>query len=314
MTRSTHSPSDDTYPRQRIVLLTGPSGAGRSTAINALEDLGFEAIDNLPLSLLPRLLNGPAHPNPLALGIDSRNREFSTERVLDCIDDLEARMPLGFDVLYLDCSEDVLLRRYSETRRRHPMSPDEDPLQGVMREKKMLQAIRNRADILVDTSDMTPHMLSAEIDGLFGGSVTQKLAVSLNSFSYKRGLPRSAGMVFDCRFLQNPHWVPELRALTGLDQPVADYVAEDQRYSVFMDQLTSLCTSLLPAYREEGKSHVSIAIGCTGGRHRSVAVTEHLAQGLASAGWQVSIRHRELERLGSTSDTVSTLMEKAAGT
>ena len=292
MTDFTASPPE----RQRTILVTGPSGAGRSTAINALEDLGYEAIDNLPLSLLPRLLTGPAHPHPLALGIDTRNREFSTEALLASIEDLASRAPLDFDVLFLDCSEDVLLRRFSETRRRHPTAPGEDPLKGIRREKEMLARIQERADVLINSSDLSPHQLRAEITRLFAIEQGGTLAVSLHSFSYKRGLPRSADMVFDCRFLRNPHWEPELRPLTGVDPRVAAYVAEDARYQVFFTNLRDLCLSLLPAYKEEGKSHLSIALGCTGGKHRSVAVTEALAQALAQAGWQVSIRHRELER------------------
>lgn len=283
--------------RQRLILVTGPSGAGRTTAIRALEDLGYEAIDNMPFSLLPRLLQGPALGLPLALGIDTRNREFSTLALLECIDDLSRQAPLDFEVLYLDCNDDILLRRFSETRRRHPMARDEDPLRGIAREKGLLDAVRNRADVLIDTSDWSPHALRAEIDRMFSLEQTQGLAVSLHSFSYKRGLPRSADMVFDCRFLQNPHWDTELRPLTGLDGAVADYVAKDLRYDGFIAQVTTLCESLLPAYKDEGKSHFSVAFGCTGGRHRSVAVTEVIAHALALSGWQVSCRHRELERL-----------------
>lgn len=285
--------------QQPTVLVTGPSGAGRSTAINTLEDLGFEAIDNLPLSLLPRLLSGPAHFAPLALGIDARNREFTTRAVLDLIEEQAALARSDFDVLYLDCSDDVLLRRYSETRRRHPMSPNSEPRTGIMREKDMLAPIRDRADLLIDTSDMSVHELKAEVARLFSGVSENQLAVSIHSFSYKRGLPRSADMVFDCRFLQNPHWVDNLRPLTGQDAPVAEYVQNDPRYRTFLDSISALCSNLLPAYKDEGKSHFSIALGCTGGRHRSVAVTEALARALALDGWQVSIRHRELERISS---------------
>ncbi|MGB7318478.1 MAG: RNase adapter RapZ [Planktotalea sp.] len=282
--------------KQRLVLVTGPSGAGRATAIHALEDSGYEAIDNMPLSLLPRLLQGPAYPRPLALGLDVRNREFSTRALLETIEDLTRRTDLQFEVVYLDCSDDVLLRRFSETRRRHPLAGAEDPLRGIAREKQALDPVRDRADILIDSSDLSPHDMRAEITRLFSIEEGLRLAVSLHSFSYKRGLPRSADMVFDCRFLQNPHWQPELRALTGCDPRVAQYVSEDPRYAAFLEQVGALCTSLLPAYTEEGKSHFTIAFGCSGGRHRSVAVTEVIAQTLALAGWQVSCRHRELER------------------
>jgi UPF0042 nucleotide-binding protein len=285
--------------KQRLVLVTGPSGAGRSTAINALEDLGYESIDNLPLSLLPRLLQGPAHDRPLALGLDTRNREFSTIALMDTIADLSLQTTFDFDVLYLDCSDDVLLRRFSETRRRHPMAGSEDPLRGIAREKQMLEVVRARADILIDSSDLSPHNMRAEIATLFSPEREQGLAVSLHSFSYKRGLPRSADMVLDCRFLRNPHWEIALRPLTGRDTDVAHYVTADPRYDAFFSQVSAMCSSLLPAYLEEGKSNFSIAFGCTGGRHRSVVVTEAIAQVLAQDGWQVSCRHRELDRASS---------------
>ena len=282
--------------KQRLILVTGPSGAGRSTAINALEDIGYEAIDNLPLSLLPRLMQGPAHEKPLALGLDTRNREFSTDALMDAIEELSARHAYNFDVLFIDCSDNVLLRRFSETRRRHPMAGADDPLRGIAREKQMLESIRDRASILIDSSELSPHDMRAEITRLFSLEVEQKLSVSLHSFSYKRGLPRSADMVFDCRFLRNPHWEPELRAKTGLDPAVAHYVAQDPRHAAFSQHIKDLCETLLPAYQDEGKSHFTIAFGCTGGRHRSVALTEATSQMLAQSGWQVSCRHRELQR------------------
>lgn len=282
--------------KQRLVLVTGPSGAGRGTAINALEDAGYEAIDNIPLSLLPRLLQGPVHPRPLALGLDVRNREFSTQALLETIDELHARTALEFEVLYLDCTDDVLLRRFSETRRRHPLAGSEDPMRGIGREKQALEPVRDRASVLIDSSDLSPHEMRSEITRLFALDDGLRLAVSLHSFSYKRGLPRSADMVFDCRFLQNPHWEADLRPLTGSDPRVAAYVVQDVRFDRFFAQVKDLCSSLLPAYLEEGKSHFTIAFGCTGGRHRSVAVTEMMAEALAQEGWQVSCRHRELER------------------
>ncbi len=276
-----------------VVLVTGPSGAGRASAIRALEDLGFEAIDNLPLSLIPRLLEGPPRPARLALGVDTRNRDYSATGFLDLVDG--DRAP-GFEVLYLDCSTEVLLRRFSETRRRHPLAPAETVLVGVEREKDLLAPVRARADILIDTSDLTPHDLRAEIGRWFGSDSTPGLAVSLQSFSYKRGLPRGMDMVFDCRFLRNPYWEAGLRDRDGRDPEVAAYVAGDPRGAPFFDKVHDLARLLLPAYVEEGKAHLAIAFGCTGGRHRSVAMSERLAAALHEAGWQVSLRHRELER------------------
>lgn len=287
--------------KQRLILVTGPSGAGRSTAINALEDIGYEAIDNLPLSLLPRLLQGPVHEKPLALGLDTRNREFSTSALLDAIGNLSDQDAFDFDVLYTDCSDGVLLRRFSETRRRHPMAGADDPLRGIAREKQMLERVRERASILVDSSELSPHEMRAEVTRLFSLDLDQRLNVTLHSFSYKRGLPRSADMVFDCRFLRNPHWEIDLRDLTGLDSAVAQYVSQDQRYPAFFKHIGDLCATLLPAYLEEGKSHLTIAFGCTGGRHRSVTLTEATSQMLALEGWQVSCRHRELQRVSDAS-------------
>ncbi|MBT9384713.1 RNase adapter RapZ [Pseudooceanicola sp. CBS1P-1] len=278
----------------RLVLVTGPSGAGRSTAIRALEDLGFEAIDNLPLSLLPRLLDGPP-PRPLALGVDARNRDFSTAGLAELVDTLRRKQGVPLELLYLDCRAEVLSRRFSETRRRHPLAPAETPEDGIAREFDLLGPIRGRADVLVDTSDMTIHDLRAEVGRHFAAEEAQGLAISLQSFSYKRGLPRGLDMVFDVRFLRNPYWEPALRDLTGMDLPVQDYVAADPRFKPFLEKVTDLTLMLLPAYIEEGKAHLAIGFGCTGGKHRSVTLAERLGQALAEAGWQVSIRHREQE-------------------
>lgn len=281
----------------RTVLVTGPSGAGRSTALRALEDLDFEIIDNLPISLVPRLLEGPPLAQPMALGIDPRNRDFSTNGFLELIDQLAGP---DVELLYLDCRADVLQRRYSETRRRHPLAPAETPADGIAREFDLLAPVRVRADILIDTSDLTQHDLRAEIDRWFGRDGAGKLALSLHSFSYKRGLPRGLDMVFDCRFLRNPYWEDSLRGADGRDPNVTAYIAKDPRYAGFFDRVVDLARLLLPAYVEEGKSHLAIGFGCTGGQHRSVALAEQVANTLAAADWQVSIRHRELERRATT--------------
>ena len=283
----------------RLVLITGPSGAGRSTAIHALEDLGFETIDNLPLSLLPRLLDGPETGRSLALGIDVRNRDFSEEALLHLIDGLAGHPMIPSDLLFLDCRPEVIERRYSETRRRHPLSPEDAPLVGIRQEIALLSQVRSRSDILIDTSDMSPHDLKAEITRLFGKSGEAPLSVTVESFSYKRGIPRGADMVFDCRFLRNPHWDEALRPLDGRDPAVTAYVAQDAAYPQFVEKTLDLTRFLLPSYRDEGKAHLTIAFGCTGGRHRSVSLTETLAAALTEEGWQVTKRHRELERHGS---------------
>ncbi|WGW05175.1 RNase adapter RapZ [Tropicibacter oceani] len=287
---------------QRVVLVTGPSGAGRSTAINALEDFGFESIDNIPLSLIPRLIEGSERlPRPMALGIDVRNRDFSAEGLLEIHQALSTFDGLSCDLLYLDCAPDVLSRRYSETRRRHPLAPDESPSEGIARELALLEDVRARADVLIDTTNLTVHELRAEMESWFQYETGQEMALSLHSFSYKRGLPQGLDVAIDCRFLRNPHWQPDLRAFTGLDAPVAQYVAQDARYDGFVDRTLDLLLFMLPGCVEEGKAHFSVGFGCTGGQHRSVSVTEHVAAALAQEGWRVSIRHRELERRGLTS-------------
>ena len=279
----------------RLLLVTGASGAGRSTAIKALEDLGFEAIDNLPLSLLVRVVNNPGASPPLAVGIDVRNREFSADAVVELLDRLTGS-DVQAELLFLDCRHEVLIRRYSETRRKHPLAPSETPDIGIARETELLIPIRARADRLIDTSNMTPHDLRNDISRLFAMDGAARLAISVESFSYKRGLPRGVDMVFDARFLANPHWEPELRNLDGRDHKVSEYVACDDKFPDFFDRMAGLLKSLLPAFMEEGKTYFSVAIGCTGGQHRSVAVVERLASKLGDDGWQVSTRHRELER------------------
>lgn len=280
----------------RLVLVTGPSGAGRSTAIRVLEDLGYEAIDNLPLSLLPRLLSGPALSRPMALGIDVRNRDFSTNALIETIDRMGDIQSVPLEVLFLDCRSEVLLRRFSETRRRHPLAAAESPELGIDREFDLLVPIKARADFLIDSSDLTPHDLRAELERWFAPSTGQALAVAVHSFSFKRGMPRGIDTVFDVRFLNNPYWVPALRGLDGRDPRVQDHVTADPRFDAFFAKVVDLCDLLLPAYIAEGKAHFSIGFGCTGGQHRSVTLAERLANALAPRGWQVSTRHRELER------------------
>jgi len=279
----------------RLVLVTGPSGAGRTTAIATLEDLGYEAINNLPLSLVPRLIDGPL-TRPMALGIDVRNRDFSAAALIELIDWLTREPGMVLEVLYLDATPDALIRRYSETRRRHPLALAAQPLSGIEQEIDLLAPIRVRADVLIDTSAMSPHDLRAEVARWFDMGHIARLAVSLHSFSYKRGVPRGLDMMFDCRFLANPHWVPALRPLTGLDPAVSAHVQADPRYQPFLEKLCDLLLFQLPAHIDEGKAHLAVGFGCTGGQHRSVAVTEAVSKALAQAGWQVSKRHRELER------------------
>ena len=280
----------------RLVLVTGPSGAGRSTVIKAMEDLGYEVIDNLPLSFISRLIEIEPSGRPIALGLDVRNRDFNAQALIELIDRLTRNPAVDLDVLYLDCQPGVLIRRFSETRRRHPLTPDQSPEEGVEREIDLLGPIKARADHLIDTSDLTVHGLKEQVTQWYALGSTPGLAVTVQSFSYKRGLPRGLDMVFDCRFLRNPHWDPVLRPLDGRSEAVAGYVQKDARFTEFYERVKAMILFLLPAYQQEGKSHLSIGFGCTGGQHRSVVMTEMVANALAETGWAVSKRHRELER------------------
>lgn len=292
MTSVSAAKSDEPMP---VLLVTGPSGAGRSTALNALEDLGFETIDNIPLTLLPRLLGGRPIEQPLALGVDVRTRAFSVEAVLELIAELRNSGHYAASTLYLDCKASVLIRRYSETRRSHPLARDSAPAIGIEMELNLLEPLRRQADVLLDTSEMTVHDLRDAIIERFGEAHSDRLAVTVQSFSFKRGVPQDLDTMFDVRFLANPHWEEHLRDKTGQSADVSAYVQADPRFDPFFSAVSDLMLSLLPSYQSEGKTHFSVGFGCTGGKHRSVAVTELLAKTLADAGWRVSIRHREIE-------------------
>lgn len=281
--------------RGRVVLLTGLSGAGMSGALKALEDLGYEAVDNLRLSLVPALLKiADPRRKPLALVVDSRTRDFSTEAFRSRLEDLRASDDLDVRLVFLDCDDDVLQRRFTETRRRHPLADDRPIRDGIRIERELLAPIRDEADLTLDTTALSIHdlkrLLAADL-GLFGGSA---LRVFVTSFSFRRGIPREADLVFDVRFLANPHWVPELRPLTGLDPGVAAHVAADPHFSEFFENLTGLLRPLLPRYNHEGKSYLTIAVGCSGGRHRSVYVACRLTEWLRTEGINVRATHREL--------------------
>lgn len=280
-----------------VLVVIGMSGAGRTTAIHALEDLGYEALDNFPLSLFEALIEPVVGtPAPIAIGIETRTRGFSVRALNEMVDKVRLQWRAGIVLLFLDCADDVLIARFSQTRRRHPLAPAEDPATGISRERDVLEEVKDRADSVIDTTEMTPHELKAELEARFALDRSAGLSVSVKSFSYKRGTPAGADMVLDCRFLNNPYWHPDLRALDGTDSRIQGFVRNDPLYQGFYDRLVDMITMLLPAYRAEGKTHFTIALGCTGGRHRSVTVAEHLSTDLADRGWPVSLRHPELER------------------
>jgi UPF0042 nucleotide-binding protein len=285
--------------RRRILIVTGMSGAGMSITLKALEDLGYESVDNLRLSLVDALVQQgePGH-RPLAIVIDSRTRDFSADAFLDHLQALKMRPDLDVRLLFLDCGDEVLQRRFTETRRRHPLATDRPVPDGIQRERVLLAPLRERADVTIDTTQLSIHDLRRLAAGHFALEAQPALQVFVTSFSFRAGVPREADLVFDVRFLTNPHWDPTLRPLTGLDAPVAERVAGDPDYEQFFRHLTDLLRPLLPRYNQEGKSYLTIAVGCTGGRHRSVFVAERLAGWLRGLGLKVGLAHRDLERQG----------------
>lgn len=283
-------------PSQRaLVLVTGLSGAGRSTALNALEDEGFEAIDNLPLRLLKPLIDGGAETNqPLAVAVDVRSPSFSVDDFLAATDTLRSDEGLSVSLVFLDCEADTLQRRFTETRRPHPLAREGTLVESIKAERGLMLSIRARADLVIDTTHMTGAELRRDLAGHLAPADSPRLSVFVTSFSYRMGLPRNADLVFDVRFLSNPHYVESLRSLTGRDEDVAAHIIKDARFQTFFDRLGELVLDLLPAYADEGKRYLTIAIGCTGGRHRSVFVAERLAALLSEGGRRVSLQHREL--------------------
>ncbi|MGE0153099.1 MAG: RNase adapter RapZ [Reyranellaceae bacterium] len=282
--------------KRHVVLITGLSGAGRATALKALEDLGFEAVDNLPLSLLPDLLRGKAGAGsrPLALGLDVRSRDFSPDAFLAELAGLRAQADLVCELVFLDCDDATLLRRYTETRRRHPLAIDRPVQDGIAEERRILAPLRAAADQIVDTSQLGPHDLKRLLSAGFARENAPGLRLVVVSFSYRNGLPREADLVFDARFLANPHYVPALKPLSGRDRAVQEYVAADPDFLPFLNGIKSLLGPLLPRYEKEGKSYLTVAVGCTGGRHRSVFVGETLAGWLGELGRNVTLAHRDL--------------------
>lgn len=287
-------------PKQ-ILLVTGMSGAGKSTVLKTLEDLGWETVDNLPLLLLDRLLAtdlpaGSEHEDarPLALGIGPKTRGFDAERIVRRIKKLRDEHGHDIGTLFLDCETAELDRRYSETRRRHPLALDRPAADGIARERELLIPLQRWANRVIDTSTLTANGLAQAIREKFAGPGVGAPVLSVTSFGYSRGLPRNADLVFDMRYLRNPHWVPTLRPGTGLDAAVAEYVAGDPAYAESIAAIEALILMLLPRYRAEGKSYVTVAVGCTGGRHRSVHVAHRIAARLQAEGFSPTVTHRDL--------------------
>lgn len=285
----------------KLVLVTGMAGAGRASALHILEDMGFESVDNLPLALLTHLLQGLAHSSdrkPIAIGIDSRTRDFSPALLKQHLRHLKAMDGFDLHLLFLDCEDEILRRRFTETRRLHPMAPDRPIADGIVSERALMGELKQIADVTIDTSDFTLAQLKKFLAQQYGAEEQKKLLVSVLSFSFKAGLPREADLVFDVRFLKNPHYVPELKALTGNEAAVAGYIESDAAFQPFFAHLIQLLEPLFPRFEEEGKSYLTIAIGCTGGRHRSVFLANRLAEWVAGLGHRMQLSHRELEKEG----------------
>ncbi|MFQ3594567.1 MAG: RNase adapter RapZ [Sphingomonadaceae bacterium] len=273
------------------MLVTGMSGAGKSTALKALEDAGYEAVDNLPVSLLPALVAAPSE-RPLAIGIDTRTRAFLPDALAATLGEI-SRPERPVRLLFLDCSGAELVRRFGETRRPHPLALDRPASDGIARERELLDSLRRTADLVIDTTDHSPHDLRRVIITRFAQGDVRPLTLTLVSFGYSRGIPRDADLVFDMRFLRNPHWDPALRPLDGLDPAVRAHVEADPSWSQAFERIMALLLVLLPGYRREGRAYVTVAFGCTGGRHRSVATAEAAGAALQEAGWANLVMHRD---------------------
>ena len=282
--------------RGRVVLVTGMSGAGRTSALRALEDAGYEAVDNLPLSLLPSLIRSDdAQAHALAIGVDTRTRGFASGALLAAVDAVRAEGGADLCLLFVDCDDEALRRRFTETRRRHPLATDRPLADGIGAERAMLRDVRDHADLVIDTSTLSQADLKRRVQDSLALDASPGLAVQIVSFAYRNGLPSDADLVFDVRFLSNPHYQPGMRPLTGRDRAVAEFIERDVGCAGFLDGLTGMLTALLPRYAREGKSYLTIAIGCTGGRHRSVYVAERLAAWLRAQDWRCGLHHRDLQ-------------------
>ena len=304
--------TDHSSAPQPILLVTGLSGAGKTTVIKTLEDMGWEAVDNFPIRLAGPLLDIPGSEGrsgpavPLALGFDSRTRGFDPEALTNQIKLLQNRSDLNIITLFLDCAGSEIERRYAETRRRHPLAQDRPAADGITMERILMAPLRQWAETVIDTTKLSAHDLQNEIRTRFASEASPHTTVTITSFGFSRGVPHNADLMFDMRFLRNPHWNDLLRPLTGLDQAVCDYVEADPAYAEAVAKIRDLLLYLLPLYDAQGKAYVNIAFGCTGGRHRSVHVAEQFGKWLREAGFSPTVAHRNL-----TSQATNALEEPA---
>jgi UPF0042 nucleotide-binding protein len=278
---------------RRVLVVTGMSGAGKSSALRALEDSGFETVDNLPLALLSAVV--VAGESPLAVGIDVRTRDFDAAELLKHLDNLRQRSGLPIGIVFVDCESDILGLRYTESRRPHPLADDLPVTVGIDTERQLLAPLRENAELLIDTTRLSVADMKRIIRGQYGDVGARPLRVFLTSFGYRYGLPRDADLVFDVRFLRNPHYIPALKPQTGIDAAVAAYIEQDAALAPFIENLTRLLGPLLPLYEAEGKSYLTIAVGCTGGQHRSVYMIERLKTWLDGRNVSCEVRHRDAD-------------------
>ncbi|MGB4108199.1 MAG: RNase adapter RapZ [Alphaproteobacteria bacterium] len=275
----------------KIVIVTGYSGAGMTAVLKSLEDFGYEVFDNFPLPLVRPLLKETKKGRPVAIGIDTRSRGFSADAIL------EKTRALGATLLFVACDAAILQKRFSETRRRHPLAQDRPASAGIRKEQKKLAKLRTMADITIDTSELSVHDLRHILEGHFvirrkGG----RLVVTLMSFAFRNGVPREADIVMDVRFLKNPHWVKSLKSKTGMDKKVGAYIRKDTQWAPFLKHFKTLLKPLLPRYAEEGKNYLTIAVGCSGGKHRSVYAARELGSWLKTMGYDAHIEHRDIAK------------------
>lgn len=282
-----------------LVIVTGMSGAGKTVAMQSFEDMGYFCVDNMPPSLLPKfweLVKESGKLTKIALVIDLRSSAFFDELV-PALETLDNTSFITTKILFLEANEKELVSRYKETRRSHPLAKDGRVLEGIKKEQKLLEAIKGRAQMIINTTSLTPRQLRTKIIEEFEQTESAGFRVEMLSFGFKYGLPIDADVVIDVRFLPNPHYIDDLRPLTGKDKPVYEYVMKQPETEVFYHKFTDLLEYILPGYKKEGKSNVTIAVGCTGGKHRSVALTERIAAKIKSDGYHVNITHRDYEKV-----------------
>lgn len=272
----------------KILIVTGLSGAGISSSLKVLEDLGYEVFDNFPLEFIDGLIEKEPE-KPIAIGIDSRTRNFSPSNIIEKSNRLHAAL------IYIDCDDTVLQKRFTETRRKHPLAKDRPVADGIKKEKALLKPLKSSATLVLDTSDLSIHDLRHVLEGHFSLSDTARFTVSLMSFGFRNGVPREADIVMDVRFLRNPHWDQEIRHLNGTHAEIGAYIHEDENFAPFIENFKNLIEPLLPRYNHEGKSYLTIAVGCTGGKHRSVYTIETLHKWLKECGVTTFKKHRDLK-------------------